>query len=96
MTESYYGFMVISMVALQSKYKTLALTLDERALRLCAAEDAKMLGYGGISFVAKASGLSRTTLHAGLAEVAAGTVGELAAGRIRRGGGGRKLSQEKD
>jgi hypothetical protein len=96
MTESYYGFMVISMVALRSKYKTLALTLDERALRLCAAEDAKMLGYGGISFVAKASGLSRTTLHAGLAEVAAGTAGELAAGRIRHGGGGRKLSQEKD
>jgi transposase len=96
MAESYYGFMVISMVALRSKYKTLALTLDERALRLCAAEDAKMLGYGGISFVAKASGLSRTTLHAGLAEVAAGTAGELAAGRIRHGGGGRKLSKEKD
>ena len=88
--------MVISMVALRSKYKTLALTLDERSLRLCAAEDAKMLGYGGISLVAKASGLSRTTLHAGLAEVAAGTVGELTAGRIRHGGGGRKRSQEKD
>ena len=84
------------MVALRSKYKTLALTLDERSLRLCAAEDAKMLGYGGISLVAKASGLSRTTLHAGLAEVAAGTVGELTAGRIRHGGGGRKRSQEKD
>lgn len=39
------AFMVISMVALRSKYKTLALTLDERALRLCAAEDAKMLGW---------------------------------------------------
>jgi len=84
------------MVALRSKYKTLALTLDERSLRLCAAEDAKMLGYGGISFVAKASGLSRTTLHAGLAEMAAGTVGELTSGRIRHGGGGRKRSEEKD
>ena len=84
------------MVALRSKYKTLALTLDERALRLCAAEDAKMLGYGGISFVAKASGLSRTTLHAGLAEMAASPVGRLAAGRIRHGGGGRKRSKERD
>lgn len=96
MARSYYGFVVVSIVALRSKYKTLALTLDERALRLCAAEDAKMLGYGGISFVAKASGLSRTTLHAGLAEIAAGTAGELAAGRIRHGGGGRRLSKEKD
>ena len=84
------------MVALRSKYQTLALTLDERALRLCAAQDAKMLGYGGISFVAKASGLSRTTLHAGLAEMAASPVGRLAAGRIRHGGGGRKRSQERD
>ena len=57
------------MVALQAKYRTLATMLDERSLRLCAAEDAKMLGYGGISFVAQAAGLSRTTLHAGLAEL---------------------------
>lgn len=84
------------MVALRLKYQTLALTLDERALRLCAAEDAKMLGYGGISFVAKASGLSRTTLHAGLAAAAAGPVVKLAAGRVRREGGGRKPSKEKD
>ena len=88
--------MVVTMAALQAKYKTLSASLDERALRLCAAEDAKMLGYGGISFVAKATGLSRTTLHAGLAEIAAGGGGQLENGRIRQAGGGRKPSKEKD
>jgi len=88
--------MDVTLGALQAKYVTLATALDERALRLCAAEDAKMLGYGGISFVAQAAGLSRTTLHAGLAELAAGTKRTLQAGRIRQAGGGRKRSQAKD
>lgn len=84
------------MVALRAKYKILATALDERALRLCAAEDAKMFGYGGISFVAQAAGLSRTTLHAGRAELAAGTGSPRPAGRIRQAGGGRKRSQDKE
>src|SRR5450759_2820703 len=88
--------MDVTLIALQAKYATLATVLDERALRLCAAEDAKMLGYGGISFVAQAAGLSRTTLHAGLAELAAGTMRTLPVGRIRQAGGGRKRSQAKD
>jgi hypothetical protein len=88
--------MEVTVAALRAKYRVLSSTLDERALRLCAAEDAKMFGYGGISFVAKAAGLSRTTLHAGLAKVAAETGSQLAEGRIRQAGGGRKLSKEKD
>jgi hypothetical protein len=86
--------MEVNMVALKAKYQTLATMLDERALRLCAAEDARMLGFGGISFVAKAAQLSRTTLHAGLTELASGAA--VQAGRIRRAGGGRKRSQQKD
>jgi len=88
--------MEVTVAALRSKYRVLSAALDERALRLCATEDAKMFGYGGISFVAKAAGLSRTTLHAGLAKVAADTGSQLAEGRIRQAGGGRKLSKEKD
>jgi hypothetical protein len=88
--------MEVNMVALQAKYRTLATMLDERSLRLCAAEDARMLGHGGISFVAKAAQLSRTTLHAGLTELADGAVGPVQEGRIRRAGGGRKRSQQKD
>jgi len=88
--------MEVALAALRAKYDVLSVTLDERALRLCAAEDAKMFGYGGISFVAKAAGLSRTTLHAGLAERQTDLGKPLEAGRIRRAGGGRKRSQEKD
>lgn len=88
--------MEVTVAALRAKYKVLSSTLDERALRLCAAEDAKMFGYGGISFVAKAAGLSRTTLHAGLAKVASNSGRRLERGRIRQAGGGRKLSKEKD
>lgn len=84
------------MAGLRAKYKTLSAALDERALRLCAAHDAKMLGYGGISLVAKAAGLSRTTLHAGLAEMAQDRVLPAAHGRIRQAGGGRKATKDKD
>ena len=88
--------MEVTVAALRTKYQMLASKLDERALRLCAAEDAKMFGYGGISFVAKAAGLSRTTLHAGRVEVAVDQRRQLAEGRIRQAGGGRKLRKEKD
>lgn len=88
--------MEITMAGLQAKYKILSPALDERALRLCAAQDARMLGYGGISLVAKATGLSRTTLHAALAEVAQDRVLPVAHGRIRRAGGGRKANKDKD
>ena len=53
-----------------------------------------MLGYGGVSFVAQAAGLSRTTLYSGAAEAAGGEPAE--AGRIRRPGGGRKCKTELD
>lgn len=79
--------MEVTVAALRAKYRVLSATLDERALRLCAAGDAKMFGYGGISFVAKAAGLSRTTLHAGLAKKVADTGSPLAEGRIRQAGG---------
>jgi hypothetical protein len=52
------------------------------------------LGRGGPSLVAKASGLSRTTIYAGLSDLEQATVPPVVfpktAGRIRRSGGGRK------
>src|SRR5258708_20776045 len=66
-----YGWdMETTAAAMRAKYKVLSAHLDERSLRLCAAGDAKMFGYGGVSFVAEAAGLSRTTLYSGSAEVA--------------------------
>jgi hypothetical protein len=86
--------MELTTAAVRAKYETLSAQLDERSLRLCAAADAKMFGYGGVSFVAQAAGLSRTTLYRGLAEPLGG---ELALeGRIRRPGGGRKSKTDID
>jgi transposase len=86
--------MEITTAAMRAKYRVLSAQLDERSLRLCAAGDAKMFGYGGVSFVAKAAGLSRTTLYSGSAEVGTGELAD--GGRIRKPGGGRKPKTQID
>jgi hypothetical protein len=60
--------------------------LDEHARRLVAAGKAVELGYGGLSRVSRACGLSRVTLTKGVEELQATP---LARGRIRHEGGGR-------
>lgn len=60
--------------------------LDEHARRLVAASKAVELGYGGISRVSRACGLSRVTLTKGIEELQAAP---LAPRRIRRAGAGR-------
>ena len=50
------------------KYHTLSNIMDERVLRLWAASEALALGWGGITAVAEATGLSQTTIRAGIAE----------------------------
>lgn len=83
---------------IEAKYRALAGRLDEATLRLWAAAEARSLGRGGVSLVAKAAGVSRTTVYAGLAEIEA--AGRAAKGkakapaapaqRVRAAGGGRK------
>jgi len=48
---------------IEEKFHALAGRLDEATLRLWAAVEARALGHGGISVVANAVGLSRTTIH---------------------------------
>jgi hypothetical protein len=67
--------------------------LDEHARRLVAASKAVELGYGGISRVSRACGLSRVTLTRGIEELRGAP---LAPGRIRRPGGGRRTLTEHD
>jgi hypothetical protein len=69
------------------KYEMMADHLNEKTRRLWAASEALAIGRGGITLVAQAIGMSRTTIHNGIAEV---QTGELAPDRIRRPGGGRK------
>jgi hypothetical protein len=60
--------------------------LNERSRRMLAATEALGLGYGGISLVSRACGLSRVTLTKGIRELDAPA---LPVERIRRVGGGR-------
>ncbi len=69
------------------KYRSILPHLDERQRRLVAASDVLHLGRGGVSLVARASGLTRPTLYRGLEELGDGV--ELD-GRTRCSGGGRK------
>ena len=58
-----------------------------------AASEAVSLGYGGISQIRLASGLSRKAIANGIREIAEGTA---LPGRIRRSGAGRKSITESD
>ncbi len=75
---------------IQQKFKALGAHLDERTRRLWGATEAKALGFGGISLVARATKISRRAILAGLREIEAGEL--LPPGRVRRPGGGRKAS----
>ena len=79
------------------KYRSLAVEMDERIRRQWAAAESRDLGYGGISTVARATGLSRTTITAGLRELKLPAKKRAAeAQRIRRPGGGRRPATDKD
>jgi len=86
--------------SIEAKFLALSGRLDEATLRMWAAAEARSLGRGGVSAVAKAIGMSRTTIHAGLAELKAAAVKPEvkceARPRIRAAGGGRKKLTTKD
>jgi Rhodopirellula transposase DDE domain len=67
-------------------------TLNERQARLCAAERALAVGRGGVTRVARVTGLSPPTIRKGIVELRAATppAAALPPGRSRRRGGGRK------
>jgi len=75
---------------LKEKYQILEKILDEHSRRLWAAAEARSLPYGGVSVVSKATGLSRTTIHAGMGELETGEMRPGTLGRKRKPGAGRK------
>lgn len=80
---------------LKKKYATLSPILSERTKRAVYAADAISLGRGGISLVARLSGVSRVTLHAGVKELLEKRkLDDLPTERIRKEGGGRKKKSE--
>ena len=79
--------------ALRRKYLSLNPLLSERLRRLWAAAESREIGWGGITAVALATGISQTTIGVGLRELQADQsepLSEPARHRVRRPGGGRK------
>jgi hypothetical protein len=80
-------------VDLRDKFSSIWPHLNERTRRMVAAGEALGLGYGGISRVSRACGLSRVTITKGIQELQAEP---LAVGRIRRPGAGRPKLTDRD
>jgi transposase len=85
---------VADIAAITARYEALKTLLDERSRRLLAAAESQAVGKGGISVVAKATGISRPVIRQGIADLKDPTA--LASGRVRKEGGGRKRVIDKD
>lgn len=85
---------------LRAKFMKVLPALNELGRRLWAAAEAEAIGWGGISLVAKATGMSRATIRSGMRapkgqdRSAAGMI--VAPDRLRAPGGGRKPLPERD
>ena len=79
---------------LDKKFDAVWPLLDERTRRLLAANEALSLGFGGISAVHRACGLSRPSIAKGMLEIQEGVAPPP--GRIRRAGAGRKSVMDLD
>jgi len=82
--------------AVARRFTLLAPVLDERRRRLLTAAEALALGWGGVSAVARATGVARRTIQAGIAELQTPDVSPAPVARIRRTGGGRKRTVASD
>lgn len=85
---------VIDIAAIQARYHRMSPHLDERGLRLFAASEAAAAGRGGIAAVSAITGIARSTIGRGLKELTAQEKA-LPGKRVRRTGGGRKASVQK-
>jgi hypothetical protein len=77
---------MIDVTAIRNRYEAVCAGLDERSRRLLAAAEARTAGYGGVSAVARATGIARSTINRGLKDLAAH---DPAPPKVRRAGGGR-------
>ena len=87
------------MEAVRTKYRLLQPLMTERLRRQWAACEAETLGHGGVSLVALATGLSRTTIWAGRRELRQRVdrpEADLTPERVRAPGGGRHLVEQDD
>ena len=79
---------------IRDKYLAIVSDLDERGIRRWAAAEARSLGWGGISAVAKATGISDRTIRNGIQEL--DDPQAPTADRQRKTGGGRRRREEEE
>lgn len=75
------------------RWETVGRRLDERGRRMFAAAEASTAGWGGLAAVSRITGLARSTINRGQDDL---DLEPLAAGQVRRPGGGRKAVSEVD
>ena len=78
---------------IRSKFELIKTRFDEKNRRHWAAVEAKAIGRGGITLVSKATGLSRTTITAGIREISGFSEN---CKRVRRPGGGRRRIADRE
>src|SRR4249919_2748139 len=81
--------MIRQHTAIKLRYSALDPVLDERGRRRFAAAEALAAGRGGVVAVSRITGIARSTIGRGLAELRGEAEPEAAPGRVRRKGAGR-------
>lgn len=74
--------------AARKRYREMAAVLNEQSRRRFVALEARALGRGGVSLMARVSGLARSTIYHGLSDIRQRV--SAPPGRVRKKGGGRK------
>src|ERR1700680_2950543 len=80
--------------AARKRYKKMAPVLNEQSRRRFVALEARAIGHGGVSLMARITGLARRTIYRGLSDIRDDL--SAAPGRIRKNGGGRKTKASQD
>lgn len=86
--------MVGSLADIRRRYEALSPVLDERGRRRFAGAEARAYGHGGVSAVARLTGMARSTIARGVEEIQLKPEAETK--RVRKAGGGRKLKRVAD
>ena len=88
-------FMQVDEEAMARRFAALSPYLDERQRRLWLGVEAREAGHGGVTAVARATGMSRPTVAKAIRELSE-PAESLPQGRVRRAGGGRKPITQTD
>lgn len=80
--------------AARKRYNEMAPVLDEQSRRRFAALEAQALGRGGVSLMARITGLARRTIYRGISDIRNNCSAEP--GRLRKSGAGRKKKVSQD